>query len=110
MVADPYRHRRFYALQQKLEETNKLYDELCQLTAVKSSMENLEKATYEQNRKLDTLIRTIEQAEINGRVGNPLAALPKWLKIAGLLVGGSVGLAGLLFVLLVVLAGMGILR
>jgi hypothetical protein len=47
------------ALNEKLQETSELVTELKNLTAVKTSMQNLEKATSEQNEKIDKLAEAI---------------------------------------------------
>ncbi|MDR2424943.1 MAG: hypothetical protein LBD59_09510 [Prevotellaceae bacterium] len=49
------------ALQRKLDETGVLIDELKNLTAVKTGVNSLEKATQEQNKKLDRLIVIMEK-------------------------------------------------
>ena len=67
---------------QKLNETSLLVDELKKLTDIKKGIENFEKATKEQNGKIEELTRSIHklaQKEISGGSG-PLP-IPKWVKI-----------------------------
>ncbi|MBQ8222999.1 MAG: hypothetical protein IJZ87_06625 [Bacteroidales bacterium] len=92
-------------LQEKLKETTALIEELKNLTAVKASLEKMEKtaekSSNEQNRRLDTLISSINflASEIKERNsirvgfsnnGTPIVqkSLPKWTKVL-LIVGGS---------------------
>lgn len=66
-------------LKGKFQETSKLLTELQNLSAVKSSMEKIEKATTDQNKKLDKLADAINKlAEI--KVGErPQTKTPIWL-------------------------------
>jgi len=78
-------------LLQKLSETETLVEELRNLTSVKTSISNLEQAARMQNIKFDYLAQSIEklaQMKVNGPVK---ISLPKWVKIAALVVGGSIG-------------------
>jgi hypothetical protein len=86
------------ALQKKLEETSVIADELKNLTALRSSMLNLERATTEQNRKIDRLSDSIrELAEIKTVGGSVKTVLPPWLKISVIL-GVSILLISFLYV------------
>ncbi|MDR1918559.1 MAG: hypothetical protein LBQ65_02800, partial [Tannerellaceae bacterium] len=83
-------------LETRLETTSLIVDELKNLTAVKTSMDNLEKATTEQNRKIDTLSTAIKElAEIKA-VGNRKTVLPSWLKVS---VISGVSILGISFLL-----------
>ena len=78
------------ALQQKLEETVVIVSELKNLTAVKEIMSDLERATSEQNRKLDRLIDSIEKlARVKTVIGT--VQTPGRLKIAVAVLGGFLG-------------------
>ena len=91
-------------LQEKLKETTALIEELKNLTAVKVSLEKMEKSAEksanEQNKRLDTLINSISilTSEIkNGNSANiglnnnsamvVQKSLPKWVKVM-IIVGG----------------------
>jgi len=75
------------ALQQKLEETEKIVDELHRFPAVVESMSKMEKATIEQTNKFNRLAQAIEQlAQMRlSRDGTPtvtpIASMPRWAKI-----------------------------
>ena len=67
---------------QKLNETSQLVDELKNLTEIKKGIANFEKATKEQNGKIEELTRSIHklaQKEISG--GSGPIPIPKWFKI-----------------------------
>jgi hypothetical protein len=88
------------ALNAKLQETSELVTELKNLTAVKTSMQNLEKATAEQNEKIDRLSQSIEklaQAKTGGNI-----IIPKSVKIALFVSGGVLSVSFLAFVILFV--------
>lgn len=88
-------------LQEKLKETTALIEELKNLTAVKTSMEKMEKSTGEQNKLLNTLVTSINNltsevkksnstnVSINS-AGVPVVTkkMPLWAKIL-LIIGGS---------------------
>ena len=91
-------------LQEKLKETTALIEELKNLTAVKASLEKMEKSAEksanEQNKRLDTLINSISILTSEIKKGNSVNVdnnsgvhvvqnkMPKWAKIL-LIVGGS---------------------
>jgi DNA repair exonuclease SbcCD ATPase subunit len=91
------------ALENKLKETTVLIDELKNLTAVKSSMERMEKLTDEQNKRMLRIIESIENISNYG-YSEPSnnykpRLLPKWAKVL-LITGGSLlSAACLLFIL-----------
>lgn len=93
------------ALENKLKETTVLIDELKNLTAVKSSMERMEKLTDEQNKRMLRIIESIENISNYG-YSEPSKnykprLLPKWAKVL-LITGGSLlSAACLLFILVV---------
>ncbi len=69
-------------LKHRLEETSVLVAELKNLTAVKLGINNLEKATTEQNRKLSQLAESInELAQVKATGGTIKPLIPKWIKI-----------------------------
>ena len=78
------------ALENKLKETTMLVDELKNLTAVKTSMEKMERLTDEQNRRLLQVVESIENlANYGSATDNPRPRkLPKWAKIL-IIIGGS---------------------
>ncbi|ADQ80181.1 hypothetical protein Palpr_2044 [Paludibacter propionicigenes WB4] len=83
-----------------------LVSELQNLTAVKTSIGNLERATKEQNGKLDRLSQSIEklsQMKVNHGGIDPIPTTPKWMKIAGFAIGGCIALSGLFFVVMAIL-------
>lgn len=93
-------------LESKPKEIDILVAELQNLTDVKTSIGNLERATKEQNGKLDRLTQAIEKLAqikvIDGKIG-PTPTIPKWMKIAGLAIGACIALSGLFFVVITIL-------
>ena len=91
-------------LQEKLKETTALVEELKNLTAVKSSLEKMEKSAEksanEQKNRLDTLINSISILTEEIKKGNSVSVannsgvhvvqnkLPQWAKVL-LIIGGS---------------------
>ena len=75
------------ALKTRMKELSMITDELKSLSAVKASMGNLEKATKEQNAKIDALTKSIKELasiKTTGGTSSPLSfwsLLPKWGKI-----------------------------
>ncbi len=102
------------ALEAKTKEIEVIVTELQNLSAVKTSMGNLERTTKEQNSKLDRLAHSIEklaQLKVNeGGVINPWDGIPKWVKITSLAISGSIAFAGLFFVVVVLLIKTGVIR
>jgi len=86
------------ALQKKLEETSEIVSELHNLTAVKNSMSLLNKATTEQNKKLDRLTDAIQALAESKASGELHFSLPLWLKVSMLGGAGLLLLACGLFV------------
>ena len=78
------------AMENKLKETTMLIGELKNLTAVKTSMEKMERLTDEQNRRLMQIVDSIEiLSNFGGTSDNPrLRKFPKWAKIL-IIIGGS---------------------
>lgn len=93
-------------LQEKLKETTALVEELKNLTAVKASLDKMEKTTSDQtaqfNKRLDTLISSISNLTNEVKKGNSVSVvgtpgsgvavveqkMPKWAKVL-LIIGGS---------------------
>ena len=74
-----------HALKNKLEETSEIVSELKNLTAVKSGISNLEKATNEQNRKLSQLTESIKElAQVKTSGGTFKPFVPKWIKVTAI--------------------------
>jgi len=77
------------ALQKKLDETQVIVNELKNLSSIKESITKFEKATAEQNRKIDRLVESIKLlAESRSMGGKSSLNLPLWLKL--LSIGSSV--------------------
>jgi len=88
-------------MESKTKEIDKIVEELKNLTDIKKAIVNFESATEKQNKKIDNLAQSIEklaQIKVGGGTVNPFTGLPRWIKIAGIIIGGSVGLAGLVVV------------
>jgi ABC-type transporter Mla subunit MlaD len=76
---------------QKLNETSQIVEELKNLTEIKKGVANFEKATKEQNGKIEELTRSIHklaQKEISG--STILPQMPIWFRIASITVGSLV--------------------
>lgn len=75
-------------LETRAQELGKLVSEMSQLTEVKKTMQNLEKAMVEQNRKLDNLTRSISDLahlKVTGTVqpqASTASIMPRWLVFA----------------------------
>ena len=71
------------ALQKKLDETQVIVNELKNLSSIKESITKFEKATAEQNRKIDKLTDSIRLlAESKGGEGRFSVSIPGWIKIS----------------------------
>lgn len=94
------------ALQKKLDETQVIVNELKNLSSIKDSISKFEKATAEQNRKIDRLtenIRLLAEAKAEGTVHSNheyYYTTPIWKKI---IIWGSVSL-GLLVLISIAIA------
>ncbi len=92
-------------LSERMEETSLLIQELKNLSAVKESMSGIEKATLEQNKRLENLTSVIREL-VHKKNPNSSAAvpiiypeIPKWITVS---VGSSlciVGVAGLIYII-----------
>lgn len=77
------------ALQKKLDETHVIVSELKNLSSIKDSISKFEKATAEQNRKIDKLTENIRLlAESKSGAGKVNIKIPRWLKVV--LIGSTV--------------------
>jgi hypothetical protein len=107
-------------LQEKLKETTALVEELKNLTAVKASLDKMEKSAEktanEQNKRLDTLISSIniltsevkKSSSVNigfNSTGTPVVTkkMPKWAKVLIIIGGSLVSLTCLLVIASIVL-------
>lgn len=107
-------------LQEKLRETTALVEELKNLTAVKASLDKMEKSAEktanEQNKRLDTLISSIniltsevkKSSSVNigfNSTGTPVVTkkMPKWAKVLIIIGGSLVSLTCLLVITSIVL-------
>jgi hypothetical protein len=91
------------ALQEKLDETQVVVNELKNLTAIKESISKFEQAMRAQNSKLDSLanaIRTLAAAKIEGTDATVLRKTPMPLKNKIWIGAASVG--GLLLLLIII--------
>lgn len=74
-------------LQRKLDETELIVTELKNLSSIKDSIAKFEKSTSEQNRRLESLARSIEKlanVKANSSTTNTADLYPKWIKIAAI--------------------------
>jgi tetratricopeptide (TPR) repeat protein len=73
------------ALQKKLDETQVIVSELKNLSSIKESITKFEKATAEQNRRIDKLADEIKNlAETKSGSGRIQIKVPSWLKIVSI--------------------------
>lgn len=99
-------------LQKRVSEFTTLVNEIKNLSAVKSSMDKLQKETEVQNKKIDKLseeIKNLAQVKTSGGGITTRLTLPKFAKVVLYIMGGVLTLAGLLYVVLFVLGLFGIL-
>ena len=100
------------AIVEKLTDVRHSEDELKNLVSVKSSIANLEKATIEQNRKIDSLtqsIRDLVQIKVTGGTSSVSVKLPKLYKILIISTTSIIAFAGLFIVVVKVLELFGII-
>lgn len=94
-------------LKEKVTQLDHLADELKKLAPIKESIANFEKATKEQNRKIDDLtnsIRELARAKVEGgNVTGGKLHLPTWAKWMMIICGGLVGITCLAILVFVVL-------
>lgn len=98
-------------LKAKTKEIEIVIDELKNLTSVKSSLQNLERATLDHNRKIDKLADSIKMLA-NTKTGLPAKSnqeIPKWIKISALAGGGFLVVTSLFFVVVQLLYILGVL-
>ena len=99
------------AIVEKLTDVKQLETELKNLVAVKSSINNLEKATTEQNRKIDSLasaIRDLAQVKVSGGTTHVEMKMPTLYKVVIIVSGSILSLTGLFFITLRILEIFGI--
>jgi hypothetical protein len=90
-------------LQRKMEETGKLVEELKNLTEVKKGIAGFERATTEQNLKIDRLTAAIENlAQIKTGGGTIRQKLPRWAKIMLIASGSLVSIVCLRIIILMI--------
>ena len=100
------------AIVEKLTDVRQLENELKNLVAVKSGIANLEKATQDQNRKIDNLasaIRELAQVKVTGGSASVSMQLPTLYKVLIIASTSIVSLAGLAFLVLQILGATGVL-
>lgn len=92
------------SLEERLSETSPLIEELRNLTEIKESISTFEKATSEQNKKIDDLtkeIRNLAAARSDGGGGvytNELE-LPQWAKIPIISGGGLIAVSCIVYII-----------
>lgn len=89
------------AFSTKVEETSKIVDELKNLSEVKASMLNLEKATIEQNNKIDSLTNSILQlanVKVEGAHQPKVELMPSWMKYVVVSSLSIIGVGGLFYI------------
>lgn len=99
------------AIVEKLTDVKQLETELKNLVAVKTSINNLEKATTEQNRKIDSLasaIRDLAQVKVSGGTTHVEMKMPILYKVVIIVSGSIITLTGLFFITLRILEIFGI--
>ena len=99
------------AIVEKLTDVKQLETELKNLVAVKTSINNLEKATTEQNRKIDSLasaIRDLAQVKVSGGTTHVEMKMPTLYKVVIIVSGSIITLTGLFFITLRILEIFGI--
>lgn len=94
---------------QKVNETTILVDELKNLTSIKSGISNLEKATVDQNKKIDNLTKAIERLAEIKTTGTVKTIIPGWVKISVFVGGGIVVVSCVYFLVINLLFLSGIL-
>ena len=99
------------AIVEKLTDVKQIETELKNLVAVKTSINNLEKATTEQNRKIDSLanaIRELAQVKVSGGTTHVEMKMPTLYKVIIIVSGSILSLSGLFFITLRILEIFGI--
>lgn len=99
------------AIVEKLTDVKQIETELKNLVAVKTSINNLEKATTEQNRKIDSLanaIRELAQVKASGGTTHVEMRMPTIYKVVIIVAGSILSLTGLFFITLRILEIFGI--
>lgn len=99
------------AIVEKLTDVKQLETELKNLVAVKTSINNLEKAITEQNRKIDSLasaIRDLAQVKVSGGTTHVEMKMPILYKVVIIVSGSIITLTGLFFITLRILEIFGI--
>lgn len=95
----------------KMNELTLLVDELKSLSSVKTGISNLERATLDQNEKIDKLTKAIKQlAEIKTTGGVAKTEMPRWVKLSAIVGGTSVALTCLYFIAVNALSLVGIIQ
>ncbi len=98
------------ALKKRMKELSDITEELKNLSAVKTTIGNLEKATKEQNAKIDALTKSIKELatiKTSGVTSSPLSfwsMLPKWGKILALIFLGLIVLTCIAHIVFNILA------
>ena len=94
------------AIVEKFSDVKRIEEELKNLVAVKTSMNNLEKATTSQNQKIDSLtqaIRELAQLKVSGGTTHVEMKMPKFYKAIIIIATTIISLTGLFFITLRIL-------
>lgn len=87
------------ALQKKLDETQTIVSELKSLSSIKESISKFEKATAEQNRKIEKLTESIRVlAEAKSGSGKINLRIPQWIKVVLISSTVLIAIACILFI------------
>lgn len=97
-------------LEQKSKEIVKIIDELHNISAVKTSLHNLEKATNDQNNLLKKLTESISELAYAKTGATPTFVFPKWVKYSFAIGIGFVVFSTLFFVIIRVLSLIGLIN
>ena len=99
-------------LEEKVAQIDAIADELKKLAPIKDAVSNFEKATKEQNKKIDDLTASIRELAHAKTEGRPMAVehksmFPKWVKWPAIIGGIIVVISCLFFVTIKVLSYFG---
>lgn len=100
------------AIVEKLSDVHQLENELKNLVSVKTSIANLEKATTEQNRKIDSLTNAIKElaiAKTTGGITPVPMKMPLLYKVLIISMASVVSMAGLFFLIIKILEITGVI-
>ena len=100
------------AIIEKLSDVRQLENELKNLVSVKVGIANLEKATNEQNRKIENLtsaIHELAQVKVTGGTASVAMKMPKLYKVLFISVSAVVSVTALFFIVVQILSLLGVM-